>query len=73
MVPDADDPAPLAPEVYAELRRLAARCLRRERRAHTLEATALVHEAFLHLSGGGSSSRTGPISSVSRPVPCATS
>ena len=36
--------------VYAELRRRAAVHLRRERRAHTLQPTALVHEAFLRLT-----------------------
>src|SRR5207247_10707340 len=39
----------LLPEIYAELRRLAASYLWRERRDHTLQATALVHEAFLKL------------------------
>lgn len=39
----------LTPLVYAELRRLAARFLRRERSDHTLQSTALVHEAFLRL------------------------
>lgn len=39
----------LLPEIYAELRRLASSYLRRERRDHTLQATALVHEAFLKL------------------------
>ena len=39
----------LAPLVYAELRRIAARALARERRDHTLQSTALVHEAFLKL------------------------
>jgi RNA polymerase sigma factor (TIGR02999 family) len=37
------------PVVYAELRRLAANYLRRERSDHTLQATALVHEAYLKL------------------------
>jgi RNA polymerase sigma-70 factor (ECF subfamily) len=37
--------------VYDELRRLAARYLRRERPDHTLQATALVHEAYLKLAG----------------------
>jgi RNA polymerase sigma factor (TIGR02999 family) len=41
----------LAPLVYDELRRLARRCLRRERPDHTLQPTALVHEAFLRLVG----------------------
>ncbi len=35
--------------LYEELKRLAARELRRERPAHTLQATALVHEAYLRL------------------------
>lgn len=35
--------------VYAELRRLAANYLRRERPDHTLQPTALVHEAYLRL------------------------
>jgi RNA polymerase sigma factor (TIGR02999 family) len=41
----------LLPLVYRELRRQAARYLRRERRDHTLPATALVHEAYLRLVG----------------------
>jgi RNA polymerase sigma factor (TIGR02999 family) len=39
----------LLPTVYSELRQLAASYLRRETREHTLQATALVHEAFLKL------------------------
>jgi RNA polymerase sigma factor (TIGR02999 family) len=39
----------LLPIVYDELRRLAASYLRRERPGHTLQPTALVHEAFLRL------------------------
>ena len=39
----------LVPVVYGELRRMAARHLRRERPEHTLQPTALVHEAFLKL------------------------
>ncbi len=42
----------LMPLVYADLRRLADRSLRRERGDHTLQATALVHEAYLRLSRG---------------------
>lgn len=41
----------LVPLVYDELRRLAASYLRKERRDHTLQATALVHEAYLRLVG----------------------
>ena len=39
----------LLPLVYDELRRLAHSYLRRERSDHTLQATALVHEAYLRL------------------------
>ncbi len=39
----------LVPLVYRELRRLAAAYIRRERKDHTLQATALVHEAWLQL------------------------
>ena len=39
------------PLVYDELRRMAARQLRRERQADTLQATAIVHEAYVHLAG----------------------
>jgi len=39
----------LLPLVYAELRRIARRELRRERAGHTLQPTALVHEAYLRL------------------------
>ncbi len=39
----------LADLVYADLRRLASALLNRERRSHTLQATALVHEAWLRL------------------------
>jgi RNA polymerase sigma factor (TIGR02999 family) len=39
----------LLPEIYAELRGLAASYLRGERRDHTLQPTALVHEAYLRL------------------------
>ncbi len=41
----------LIPLVYKELRRLAGHCLRAERCGHTLQPTALVHEAFLRLVG----------------------
>jgi len=37
------------PLVYGELRRLAGSYLRRERADHTLQSTALVHEAFIRL------------------------
>jgi RNA polymerase sigma factor (TIGR02999 family) len=41
----------LVPLVYRELRRRAAAYLRRERRDHTLQPTALVHEAYVRLAG----------------------
>jgi RNA polymerase sigma factor (TIGR02999 family) len=41
----------LLPLVYAELRRLAAAQMAREKPGHTLDATALVHEAYLRLAG----------------------
>ncbi len=41
----------LVPLVYHELRRRASGYLRHERPDHTLQATALVHEAFLRLAG----------------------
>jgi RNA polymerase sigma-70 factor, ECF subfamily len=41
----------LLPLVYNELRRLAAHYMRDERLSHTLQPTALVHEAFLRLAG----------------------
>ena len=50
----AGDPSALdalTPIVYAELRRLAAGYLRSESPGHTLQPTALVHEAFLRLVG----------------------
>ena len=39
----------LTPLVYGELRQLATSYLRKERRDHTLQPTALVHEAYLRL------------------------
>jgi ECF sigma factor len=41
------NPAELLPQVYHELRQLAAAKLALEKPGHTLDATALVHEAFL--------------------------
>ncbi|HKD35923.1 MAG TPA: ECF-type sigma factor, partial [Pirellulales bacterium] len=42
----------LLPLVYDELRRLAAQRLAQEKPGQTLQATALVHEAYLRLLGG---------------------
>src|SRR6516164_4884722 len=44
-------PDELLPQVYDELRKLAAAKLASEKPGHTLDATALVHEAFLKLGG----------------------
>lgn len=46
------DAAELLPVVYKELRRLAAAYMARESPGHTLQPTALVHEAWLRLAGG---------------------
>lgn len=46
---DADAAEALLPRVYDELRRLAAAYLSNERKEHTLQATALVHEAWVRL------------------------
>ena len=43
----------LLPLVYDELRKLAAAKLAHEKPGQTLQATALVHEAYLRLVGGG--------------------
>ncbi len=48
---DAQAAAELLPLVYSELRRLAAQKLAQEKPGQTLQATALVHEAFLRLVG----------------------
>ena len=49
---DRDAAEQLLPLVYDKLRKLAARRLAQERPGHTLQATALVHEAYLRLVGG---------------------
>lgn len=46
---DEEAPAQLMPLIYEELRRVARSYLRREREDHTLQPTALVHEAYLRL------------------------
>ena len=48
---DRQAPSRLLPLVYDELRRLAAQKMSRESAGHTLQPTALVHEAFLRLVG----------------------
>ena len=49
--------AQLLPLVYDELRQLAAKKLAQEKPGQTLDATALVHEAYLRLVGPGDSPR----------------
>jgi RNA polymerase sigma-70 factor (ECF subfamily) len=46
---DREAETELIPLVYGELRRLAASYMRSERRNHTLQATSVVHEAYLKL------------------------
>ena len=54
---DAHAAEHLLPLVYDELRRLAAHRLSREQPGQTLQATALVHEAYLRLVGGDQPTR----------------
>src|SRR5262245_11052910 len=59
---NAGDPASIAslfPLVYTELRKLAHQQMNSERQSHTLQATALVHEAFIRLAGTGDPSARG--------------
>ncbi|HEY6341669.1 MAG TPA: sigma-70 family RNA polymerase sigma factor [Bryobacteraceae bacterium] len=42
----------LIPLIYNEMRRMAGAYMQRERPGHTLQATALVHEAYMRLAGG---------------------
>ena len=55
---DAGAAAQLLPLVYDELRRLAAQKLAREKPGQTLDATALVHEAYLRLVDDGQAQPT---------------
>ncbi len=50
---EAVDLSRLLPLVYEEMRRIASRQMAGERRDHTLQTTALVHEAYLRLVGDG--------------------
>jgi RNA polymerase sigma factor (TIGR02999 family) len=50
---DSEALAQASEAVYPELRRIAAAYLQRERPDHTLQPTALIHEAFLRLSNAG--------------------
>lgn len=62
---DAGDPQAaeqLLPLVYDELRKLAAAKLAQEKPGQTLQATALVHEAYLRLVGPDCRAEPGPVS-----------
>ena len=50
---DASAVGQLLPLVYEELRRIAAHKMAREAQGHTLQPTALVHEAWLKIAGEG--------------------
>src|SRR3954447_26559339 len=56
---DPDAAAALLPLVYDELRRLAAARMAAEQPGHTLDATALVHEAYVRLGGPAGAPRWG--------------
>jgi hypothetical protein len=75
--------AHLVPLLYDELRRLAAAQLAHENPGQTLDATALVHEAYLrlcgdqrfenrrHIDNGGNQSRRGLFAPIDTPfLPC---
>ena len=49
---DKEAAAKLFPIVYGELRRVAAGMMHREKAGHTLQPTAVVHEAYMRLIGG---------------------
>lgn len=53
--------AELTPGLYDQLRRIASRHLNGERRNHTLQATALVHEAYLKLARGREGTFSGEV------------
>jgi RNA polymerase sigma factor (TIGR02999 family) len=50
---DADASRALFDRLYADMRRIAGRLFRSQRSDHTLEPTALVHEAYLKMAGAG--------------------
>ena len=59
----------LLPLVYDELRKLAAARLAQEQPGQTLQATALVHEAYLRLVGGPGGNNGGAVGNALRGVP----
>ncbi len=73
---EAGDPSAaeqLLPLVYEELRRLAAQRVSLEKPGQTLQATALVHEAYLRLVGGARATAAGTVAAIFlplRPRPC---
>ena len=72
---DSGDPSAaeqLLPLIYDELRRLTAAKLAREKPGQTLQATALVHEAYVRMVVA-SQHRIGVIFSPPRPRPCGAS
>jgi DNA-directed RNA polymerase specialized sigma24 family protein len=64
---DPQAAAELLPLVYDELRKLAAAKLAQEKPGQTLQATALVHEAYLRLVGGGVARNQQPVASEEKP------
>ena len=68
-IESGDPPAAeqLLPLVYDELRKLAAAKLAHEKPGQTLQATALVHEAYLRLVGGESGVSRGTAAAISSP------
>ena len=59
----------LLPLVYDELRKLAAAKLANEKPGQTLQATALVHEAYLRLVDSRARPSTGTVAAISSPRP----
>ena len=57
----------LLPQVYDELRKLAAARLRQEKPGQTLQATALVHEAYLRLVGKPGANSQDPVARSQKP------
>lgn len=57
---DDEASAELLPLLYGELRRIASENMARERAAHTLQPTALVHEAWMRLLGNQVEGDSGP-------------
>jgi DNA-directed RNA polymerase specialized sigma24 family protein len=66
---DRQAAAELLPLVYAELRQLAAAKMSAENPGHSLDATELVHEAYLRLTGKPWSTASSRPSGSNRPFP----